>query len=691
MLSILITLQIMSLRNLSSVEAKRLEPRLSNQQYGIFPRGGAVDKQFTDVFQIAPQNKLAVNRETPPSASPAFRRRTSHNNHHHHHHPYHPRTTRREGSRTHVSTIARPRASYEAKTDTLRPQPPPESQSSSEPYENLFENLFDRSDDSNSDVDAINGRSFNSRLPYILTRKEYTSPTTSTRSKPASYVPQRQDGDDTTQTTTGNPIIYRYFGRSRARSTRSDSVPFIVLAPSCDHWKIVSKILAARGFNVMVCERTKEQKIKTFGNFKVKGADGQEHQVSEGEALTEAVLDALKWQRAILVGCDEEAVLAMEAALRLAPDRVAGLVLCGDLSSLQTHIEEQVRALDGEEDENVNIDDFLEDYVDCPSSIIWDGDASSWSTSNSEDSSSSVSRAKSGRRNVIIGGGLAPHRRLPEQFAWTLTRFVENRVSLYAQDRGVGDDLSAMEQLERKVDHAMGTKLNNGAWREVLPPRVTKIIDEVFAPGSLLVTGRVIATAIIYLSITKASVFQYHNIKDIRASLLDPNNLRKLLAIPGALLQRRREHPAGRMRPRLQFRRRPLVPKDLSLEKMLPDQIDENDKLQTETFSDAAAEPKKDLVAPGVEEETPLHQEIERKPLHKPDEGTGILPEKKEDPSPSSPEQIIPFPIQQDMYPFLFTPKPLPKTDSDNEAPFLDDNTEKKHMRKFLFFDQIVS
>ena len=62
-----------------------------------------------------------------------------------------------------------------------------------------------------------------------------------------------------TDSKTGHPIIYRYFGRSRTRSIRADSIPFIVLGPSVDHWKQVGRILASRGFNVIACERIQSQ------------------------------------------------------------------------------------------------------------------------------------------------------------------------------------------------------------------------------------------------------------------------------------------------------------------------------------------------------------------------------------------------------------------------------------------------
>lgn len=383
-----------------------------------------------------------------------------------------------------------------------------------------------------------------SSLPYVLTRKEsdyedfpFGTPATTTSVSRNTTPEQRPKG---------NTIIYRYFGRSVTRSVKSNSIPFIVIAPSTDHWKIVGKILAARGFNVMVCERTKEQKehcpplacirkeIETYLSS-TQETDATSETMVEGEALTSAVLDALKWQKAILVGCDEEASLAIEAALKLAPDRVAGLVLCGDLSGIEKEIQDVVvnTAADENEDD-VTLDGFLSSHIGCPCSIIWDGDASSWSTSHGEEfDSTSVSKlgGDGSTRSVIIGGGLAPHRRMPEQFAWTLTRFVENRVSLSRLMEAKANGADREIQPDGVKQHIV--------WRDVLPPGVVKTLDEIFAPGSLLVMGRVIATAIIYLSITRVSLFHYHNIRAFREVVLNRQNFRNLWTIPGLILQRR--------------------------------------------------------------------------------------------------------------------------------------------------------
>ena len=555
----------------------------SNKQTGIFPRGGALAK-YTDVLQIS-QRTNSIKK----------------------------RPTRRESSfRSMTSTLAQPFVVSDHYTPNLVVE--------------------------ESNEEPTRSRGF---LPYILTRKEYDSPSLSKTNQ----IPEPH------QESSGNPIIYRYFGRARSRSSRSDSVPFIIIGPSADHWKIVGKILAARGFNVMVCERTKDTKEKKKKN---KTRQLYNDEVVEGEALTLAVLDALKWQKAVLVGCDQEAVLAIEAALRLAPDRVAGLVLCGDLADVQEHIAQQIADIKAssptEGDEEMNIDSFLRDYVDCPCSIIWDGDASTWSTSHSEDLDQSVFKAVDGggSRSVIIGGGLAPHRRLPEQFAWTLTRFVENRVSsqAVAQD---ASDLSAIEQLEKDIEHEHGveSRKQHIVWRDILPPRVTEALDEIFAPGSLLVTGRMIATAIIYLSITRASLFQYHNIGDIRTALLNPKNIRKLLALPGMFLRRRKRDGDEGLENTTADK-----DSDLSLKDIFQDEVDENEKLQTEPF-------------PEEEEDTHSHSHEEKEAEN----------DDNDFPLEDEPEE------EYDMH-----------DDGRNENfQYEDDKADKQLLHKFLFFDQIVS
>lgn len=242
-------------------------------------------------------------------------------------------------------------------------------------------------------------------------------------------------------------VIYNYFAKSRSRLRNQDSVPFIFLGPSVDHWQIVGQTLSSRGFSVIACERD---------------------DVEDGDGLVKAILESLRWNRAILVGCDREAVMAIKAALSLAPDQVAGLILCGDLR-------EAHKMVGGD-----NLDEFLDEHMECPYSVIWDGDGS---------------YSLDQHHCLIRGGGSAPHRRLPEQFAWALTRFVEEQVA------------PVREAIEaRRIESSPGAP--------TILLRRFKFLDKLFTPGGWLVTGRVLAEAVFYVSALKVALYQYENIYD---------------------------------------------------------------------------------------------------------------------------------------------------------------------------------
>jgi len=342
----------------------------------------------------------------------------------------------------------------------------------------------------------------------------------------------------------GNPVIYRYFGRSRARSAKSESIPFIVLGPKVDHWKSVGRILASRGFNVMACEQVLTENSNGNngyygGDENLTATDEYQRQVddsSDGEALIIAVLDALKWNKAVLVGCDRDAVLAIEAALRLAPERIAGLVLCGDLTYVEDHIGKQILSMqqsgDFDDEENLTIGSFLRDYVDCPCTVISDGDAFLWPTDSYEGAAAISMNEK------IIGGGLSPHRQLPEQFAWTLSRFVENKVSEQPPPNKFELNLlrndGNYQRGEKRVEFRGGSTVTmqeetrqRNIWQDKLPPEIEQMLGNIFSSGSLLVSGRAIASAVIYISLAKVGLVQYKNIRNIHLSYL-PFSVKKL-------------------------------------------------------------------------------------------------------------------------------------------------------------------
>lgn len=637
-------------------------------QTGVFPRGGAV-KSYTDVLHFEKENKQRVAENALPSSSglnEVYGRSRRSRRDNHSLHPY-----------GHVSTMSplplrRPFTRSEYHEVAIIDQG---NINEVNLYDNIEASQTQQTEPNNSNesnnqntVTSSQASKTNSRSPpYVLMR--------SLRSR----SPQPPDEEKTSETAAkiqepepeGNPLIYRYWNRSRARSSRSDSIPFLILGPRVDHWKIVGRILASRGFNVMTCERSKEQQKNTSWQKALEAQSASElndrsEATDEGEALVSAVLEVLKWQKVVLVGCDKEAILAIEAALRLAPDRIAGLVFCGDLSTLDEYVKRRIAELqegcpddvDNADLDEMDIDEFLHSYVDCPCSIIWDGDISTWSESSTqeeEEASVSLSRDVDRGRNVIIGGGLAPHRRLPEQFAWTLTRFVENRVSTFSQasqeetndmeyDYSESDEGEVFTKRDTTASDDIGhavAKFNRYrqhiVWRDILPGRITRACDEIFAPGSLLVTGRIIATAVIYLSITRVGLFQYQNFRGFRGmpgTNLIPTNWRSMLTIPGVIIRSIRDK-GGRSRSEKI---------DSSISELFPNQVDENENLPTEE----------------------LTQEDQR----------------EESPTPDPPQEKL-----EDSSPYGEEPSPN-SSENDSEA---ERELDSRLFHKFHFLDQIVS
>jgi hypothetical protein len=232
-----------------------------------------------------------------------------------------------------------------------------------------------------------------------------------------------------------------------------------------DHWTSVGQSLASRGFSVIACERVAEEQDR----------DDKD----EGKNLILAVLEALRWNRAILVGCDREAALAIQAALELAPERIGGLVLCGDLSMA----EDFVKQSSTDRHSPLATDEYLQTTLACPYTIVYDGD---WHSRHKLSASMDLSK----NRCMIIGGGSAPHRRQPEQFAWSLTRFVEEKVAPIA------------------LKYASKPKPPDDAKSRLSLPFH---LGEIFSPGSFLVAGRTIARFVIYGSLLKVAIYQYDN------------------------------------------------------------------------------------------------------------------------------------------------------------------------------------
>lgn len=196
--------------------------------------------------------------------------------------------------------------------------------------------------------------------------------------------------------------------------------------------------------------------------------------------------------------------MAIEAAMQLAPDRVAGLVLCGDLSSAD-QLARKITLADAEQrlsrsqkkDDNKRhtaLDALLDSYLNCPHTIVWDGDVSQ-SPSPPTDSSKYKYSASTGdmfafNRCLILGGGTAPHRRVPEQFAWALTRFVEEMV----------------------VPRSGPLKIQSGMTTDNSSSRKSPV-EDFFSPGSMLVVGRLFASVVFYITAMKIGVYQYENLR----------------------------------------------------------------------------------------------------------------------------------------------------------------------------------
>ena len=264
-----------------------------------------------------------------------------------------------------------------------------------------------------------------------------------------------------------SPVVYRYYGRNRSRG-KGASIPFILLGPNVDHWREVGQILAARGFSVLACERVDYDKDHPI---RLDTSD-------DGPNLVLEILDALRWKRAIIVGCDSESVLAMETALDLAPEKVAGLILCGDLTDASRLASEAgVHGLDA----------FLQNILGCPFTIVWNGDASGPS-----------SPSYSNDRVLILGAGTAPHRRKAEQFAWVLTRFVEEKLA-HLRGKKLREKKHAVPQETRQNRFPRGMSDLN------LPLG----LESLGTSEGRLVLGRSIATALIYITIMKVSLIQY--------------------------------------------------------------------------------------------------------------------------------------------------------------------------------------
>ena len=314
------------------------------------------------------------------------------------------------------------------------------------------------------------------------------------------------------------PIAYRYYGRKFHRPPSAGSIPMILLGPNADHWKVTGQQLQQQGFSVLACEPVKDEHHDPATAS------------PDPEELVQIVLnllDALRWQNALLVACDEESLGAIQLALRLAPERIAGLVLCGNLQQPN-----QFAALKGSSG-FYGLDAFLEQNLNCPFLIVWNGDTSEGEGKASGDGETVGLDVDASsllpHRSLILGGGTAPHRRRPEQLAWVITRFVEEHLAQPVIPR-VPRPVSTQPQQneEKEAHHQQQQQQQNN--RIELPLGLEAIFSQEF----FVVMGRLFATGIAYGIVLKVGLYQY---KSFQSGIFDfQTRLQDIMHAPGRLL-----------------------------------------------------------------------------------------------------------------------------------------------------------
>jgi pimeloyl-ACP methyl ester carboxylesterase len=287
------------------------------------------------------------------------------------------------------------------------------------------------------------------------------------------------------------PVVYRYYGRNQALSHSYGAIPFLMLGPNVDHWKVAGKELSSRGYNVMACERvpTDDQR-KPFRHVAL----------SDSALLVLQLLDALKWNKVVLVACDSQSVAAIEAALQLAPHRIAGVVLCGRIPRV-----DELFPRDGSEETRrrlanryASLEQYLKENLRCPFTVVWDGAIPPLVDAPGIDETENYVAS----RSLILGGGAAPHRRRPELFAWALTRFVEEQV----------DPIRRRQELPPKRIHERDHEDVNSDQLPKSKP-LPFYLAELFSPGTMVVCGRILATALFYGIAMKTFIYQFENIR----------------------------------------------------------------------------------------------------------------------------------------------------------------------------------
>ena len=279
------------------------------------------------------------------------------------------------------------------------------------------------------------------------------------------------------------PLAYRYYGRKFARPPSAGSIPIILFGPNADHWKVRGQQLQQKGFSVIACERVIE-----VGRYRALDTE-------TNVRLIVNLLDALRWQNALLVACDNESVGAIQVAMQLAPERIAGLVLCGNLVESTVFATSQLERSPG----LFGLDAFLQQHLPCPFTIVWDGDFSEAEAVSSMTSDSSIvpelEASLLQNRSLLLGGGMAPHRRRPEQLAWIIARFVELKLA------------------QKKVKRTPLTTAKSHSQETEEKKKVPFGLSAFFSQESMVVVGRIFATAIAYGAVIKVGLYQYESFR----------------------------------------------------------------------------------------------------------------------------------------------------------------------------------
>ena len=345
-----------------------------------------------------------------------------------------------------------------------------------------------------------------------------------------------------------SPLVYRFYGKSRSRTLASGSIPFVLLGPNVDHFKVIGQELAARGFSVLACERVRGDSSSSSATAATATATtSPDPRVSppspppkgddeDGALLVRELLDALRWNQVVLVGCDSEALLTVQAALSLAPTRVAGLVLCGDLDAVDAFVV-AAAALESNPTfgggapstttpsagarkplpSHFSVDLYLRDHLPCPFTVVWAGDVTPTPPGHPAAATPDPATFETlaANRYHILGGGAAPHRRRPELVAWVLTRFVEERIATPPSSTVSSSDKSQLARQARG-----GRQQQQQRHPPAAPPiaeprplnRLVRLRELLWSPGSFIVTGRMVATTILYWAVLKVAIHQFDNV-----------------------------------------------------------------------------------------------------------------------------------------------------------------------------------